>query len=335
MKTAIIGFAGSGKTSLYAALAGNAAAQSDRAMIKVPEPRLDPLIRLFTPKKVTLTEIEVQDTKGASSKGGLGEKILTEIRPFDCLLAVLDGFSGLHDPEGQRREIEADLIISDLSVIEKRLERVASDKKKAKALVDPREEECLLRAREVLESDRPLRADQDLAAAPELKGFRFLSAKPVLYAWNLDEQGFADRTMPEDGPGEVHVTVSARLERDLAEITDPEERKMFLGDLGVSGSALERIISRLYDLLGLVTFLTAGEKEVRSWPLKRGLTAPEAAGVIHSDIQKGFIRAEVLAYADLLACKDFKTAKERGLLRLEGKEYVVKDGDIITFRFNV
>jgi ribosome-binding ATPase len=335
MKTAIIGFAGSGKTTLFSALAGPTATQSDRAMIKVPEPRLDPLIRLFAPKKVTLTEIEVQDTKGASSKGGLGEKILTEIRPFDCLLAVLDGFSGLSDPEAQRREIEADLIIADLSVIEKRLERVGVDKKKAKGLVDPKEEEFLIRARDILESDRLLRSDPSVSSAPELKGFRFLSAKPMLYAWNLDEQRFKSHVLPPDSPGEVHVTVSARLERDLAEITDPEEREMFLGDLGVNDSVLERIISRTYDLLGLITFLTAGEKEVRSWPLKRGMTAPEAAGVIHSDIQKGFIRAEVLAFDDLTACGDFKTAKERGLLRLEGKEYVVRDGDIITFRFNV
>ena len=335
MKTAIIGFAGCGKTSLYAALAGPGSAQSDRAMIKVPEPRLDPLIRLFAPKKVTLTEIEVQDTRGAGSKGGLGEKILNEIRPFDCLLAVLDGFSGLSAPETQRREIEADLIIADLSVIEKRLERIGTDKKKAKGLVDPKEEESLLRARTILEEDRPLRSDQDVAASPELKGFRFLSAKPILFAWNLDEQRFASHVLPQDGPGEVHVAVSARLERDLAEITDPEERELFLGDLGVSTSALERIIARIYDLLGLITFLTAGEKEVRSWPLIRGLTAPEAAGVIHSDIQKGFIRAEVLAFDDLVACGDFKAAKERGLLRLEGKEYVVRDGGIINFRFNV
>jgi ribosome-binding ATPase len=335
MKTAIIGLSGSGKTSLFAALAGPAAMQSDRAMIKVPEPRLDPLIRLFVPKKVTLTEIEVQDTRGAGSKGGLGEKILTEIRPFDCLLAVLDGFTGLKAPEMQRNEIETDLIIADLSVIEKRLERIATDKKKAKGLVDPKEEEFLVQARDILESDRPLRVDQGVSSAPELKGFRFLSAKPVLYAWNFDEEHFGARELPPDSPGEVHVAVSARLERDLVEVTDPEERAMFLGDLGVSGSALERIISRTYDLLGLITFLTAGEKEVRSWPLKRGLTAPEAAGVIHSDIQKGFIRAEVLAFNDLIACGDFKKAKERGLLRLEGKEYIVQDGDIITFRFNV
>jgi ribosome-binding ATPase len=293
------------------------------------------LIRLFAPKKITLTEIEIQDTRGAAARGSLGEKILAEIRIFDCLVIVLDGFSGLSEPETQRAEIETDLIIADLSVIEKRLERIGTDKKKAKSLFDPREEELLLRAGSILEAHHPLRMDQEVAAAPELKGFRFLSAKPVLCAWNLDEQRFRTHPLPLDGPAEVHVAVSARLERDLTEITDPEERELFLGELGASDSVLERVIARIYDLLGLITFLTYGEKEVRAWPLQRGMTALDAAGVIHSDIQKGFIRAEVLAFDDLMACGDFKTARERGLLRLEGREYVVHDGDLMTIRFNV
>ncbi|MFP4315645.1 MAG: DUF933 domain-containing protein [Desulfovibrionales bacterium] len=336
MKTAIFGFSGSGKSSLFAALAGPAAVHTDRAMIKVPEPRLAPLVELFKAKKVTYTEIEFADIRGGGSPGkGLGEKVLNEIRPYDCLLAVLDGFSGMAPPVAQRDEIEADMIIADLAVVEKRLERIAQDKKKARDLFSPQEEQMLEQAKAVLESNTPLRQNAAIASAPELKGFRFLSSKPVLYAFNGEEDSFMDQKTPQGGPGEVHMLVSARLEQELAEIEDPDERKSLLEDLGIAESALDRVIARTYDLLGLITFLTAGEKEVRAWPLKRGETAPEAAGVIHSDLQKGFIRAEVLAYEDFLSCGDFKTAKERGVLRLEGKDYVVQDGDIITFRFNV
>lgn len=337
MKTAIIGFAASGKTDLFAALAGpTAAAAGNRAMVKVPEPRLDPLIALYNPKKVTYSEIEYLDIPGGGGKsGGLGERVLNEVRPFDCLLAALDAFSGLSDPAGQHGSIEADLIISDLAVVEKRMERMALDKKKNSALVNPKEEQALARAREILEGEKPLRTDPALCDLPEMRGFRFLSAKPILYAWNVKEADLASFAPPADEPGQAHVAVSAKLERELAEITDPEERAMFLSDLGIAESALERIIAKTYALLGLISFLTAGDKEVRSWAVRAGSPAPEAAGVIHSDIQKGFIRADVLGYEDFLTAKDFKKAKELGLSRLEGKEYIVKDGDIIEFRFNV
>ncbi len=337
MKTAIIGFSASGKTDLFAALAGPAAAAAgNRAMVKVPEPRLDPLIALYTPKKVTYSEIEYLDIPGGGGKsGGLGERVLNEVRPFDCLLAVLDAFSGLSNPAEQCSSIEADLIISDLAVVEKRMERMALDKKKNSALVSPKEEQALARAREVLESEKPLRTDPGLCDLPEMRGFRFLSAKPILYAWNLKEMELASFVPPAEAVGLAHLAVSAKLERELAEITDPEERAMFLTDLGLTESALERVISKTYFLLGLISFLTAGDKEVRSWAVKAGSPAPEAAGVIHSDIQKGFIRADVLGYADFLTAKDFKKAKELGLSRLEGKEYLVQDGDIIEFRFNV
>ena len=337
MKTAITGFAGSGKTDLFAALAGpSAAAAGNRAMVKVPEPRLEPLIRLFTPKKVTYSEIEYLDIPGGGGKGsGLGDRVLNEVRPYDCLLAVLDGFSGLQDPQEQRLAMEADFIVSDMAVVEKRLERIALDKRKARDLVDPKEEQALLQAQAWLESEKPLRSDVALAQEQALRGFRFLSAKPVLYAWNLSESGLGSFAVPDDAPGEAHIAVAARLERELADIADPAERAAFLADLGLAGSALDRVIERTYGLLGLISFLTAGDKEVRAWAVRQGAMAPEAAGVIHSDIQKGFIRAEVIGYEDFLKAGSMKKAKELGLFRLEGKEYVVRDGDIVEFRFNV
>ncbi|GAB6127200.1 DUF933 domain-containing protein [Humidesulfovibrio idahonensis] len=337
MKTAIFGFSGSGKTDMFAALAGEkAAVAGNRAMVKVPEPRLDPLIKLFNPKKITLSEIEYLDVTGGGGKaGGLGERVLNEIRPYDCHLCMLDAFTGLSDPKEQYGAVEADLLVSDLAVVEKRQERMASDKKKNKDLVDSKEEECLAKARAMLEDEKPLRLDPALCAEPSMRGFRFLSAKPILYVWNVAETAMDTYQVPADGDGQMHMMVSARLERELAAIEDPEERAMFLTDLGLTESALDKVISRTYKLLGLMSFLTAGDKEVRSWPVRVGATAPEAAGVIHTDFQKGFIRAEVIGYQDFLKAGDFKKAKELGLARLEGKDYIVQDADIIEFRFNV
>ncbi|WP_456325336.1 DUF933 domain-containing protein [Desulfonauticus submarinus] len=336
MKTAIFGFAGSGKTDLFLALAGAKNINVNRAMVKVPEPRLDPLAKLFNPKKITYTEIEYLDIPGGGGKGqGLGARILNEIRPYDCLLAVLDGFSGLNDPKSQWEAIETDLLITDLAVVEKKLEKMAVDKKKAKHLVDPKEEQLLEKVKTVLEEEQPLRGFSELVTAPELRGYCFLSAKPILYAWNVAEDEIGSMQVPESADKQVHIVVSAKLEKEMSELTDPEEVAMFMEDLGIKESALNRVIKSTYNLLNLITFLTAGEKEVRAWPLKKGSTAPEAAGVIHSDLQKGFIRAEVLSWSDFEKYGDFKQAKEKGALRLEGKDYIVQDGDIITFRFNV
>ncbi|MGE4292168.1 MAG: DUF933 domain-containing protein [Desulfovibrio sp.] len=335
MKTAIFGFAGAGKTDLFAALAGKAALSGNRAMVKVPEPRLDPLVELFNARKVTYSEIEYLDIPGGGGKGtGLGERVLSEIRAFDCLLAVLDAFSGLNDPRNQWQAIEADMIVSDMAVIEKKLERMVLDKKKNAPGYDPKTEALLRKALETLENETPLRGIEEFDV-PELRGFAFLSGKPILYVWNGSESNYTELALPEDTSGQKHLAVAAKLERELAEIEDPEERQMFLDDLGITETALDKIIAKTYELLGLISFLTAGEKEVRSWPVRRGAKAPEAAGVIHSDFEKGFIRAEVIAYADFLEHGTFKACKDKGLARLEGKEYVVKDGDIVEFRFNV
>ncbi len=337
MKTAIFGFAGSGKSDLFAALAGEAAAKAGaRGMAKVPEPRLAPLVALYHPKKTTYSEIEYLDIPGGGGKGdGLGQRVLNDIRPSDCLLCVLDAFSGLYEPKEQWQAVETDLLVADLAVVEKRLERIATDKKKNKDLVNPKEEEGLTKALACLEKEQPLRVAPELTEDPVMRGFKFLSAKPIVYAWNCAETILDTFETPGDAPGQTHLIVSAKLERELAEITDPEEREMFLADLGLTDSALDRVIKKTYQLMGLISFFTAGEDEVRAWALRKDSLAPIAAGVIHSDIQKGFIRAEVLGYEDFIKAGDFKKAKELGLFRLEGKEYRVQDGDIIEFRFNV
>ncbi len=333
MKTAIVGFSGSGKTELFRALTGPQIF-GNRAMVKVPEPRLEPLSALFKPKKITCTEIEYLDLPGGGAQA-LGNRLLSDIRGVDCLIAVLDAFSGTQDPLKQQDSIEAELMVSDMAVIEKKLDKILEDKKKARHLYNPEEEEMLLKAQEILEQEMPLRIDRNLAMNEVLKGFAFLSAKPVLYAWNVAENRLGDFQIPPEEPNMGHIAFSARLEREMSELESEQELHEFMQDLGISGSVLDRVIAGTYRLLGLITFLTAGEKEVRAWPLRNGQNAWEAAGVIHSDIQKGFIRAEVLGWNDFLRCKTFKKAREQGVLRLEGKEYIVRDGDIITFRFNV
>ncbi len=335
MKTAIFGISGSGKTELFLALAGPEARGLKRAMVKVPEPRLRPLADIFHPQRVTPAEIEYLDIQGGGARS-LGNKMLNDIRASDCLLAVIDAFSGTQDPLIQENNIEGDLIIADLAVVEKRLERLASDKKKDKKLVDPVEEELLEEARGILEQEQALREREHLARAQQMRGFQFLSAKPILYVWNVSEEDLQGRELPGDTKQKKHVAICAKLERELREIEDEGEREELLKEMGLSRPALETIISITYNLLGYITFLTAGEKEVRAWTIRRGSTAREAAGAIHSDIEKGFIRAEVLSWRDFEEVGgDFKRAKERGLLRLEGKDYVVRDGDIITFRFNI
>jgi len=336
MKTGIFGFAGSGKTELFVALAGAQAANLNRAMVKVIDPRLQPLAEIFKPKKVTYSEIEYWKITGAGAKS-LGNKVLNDIRSMDCLLPVIDCFSGLNDPKVQEENIEADLIISDLAVVEKRLDRIAIDKRKDKNLVNPKEEELLAMAKDLLEKEIPLRTNEQIRLAPELRGFQFLSAKPILYVYNVLESDMGKYEFEDNGddPQKKKIEVCAKLERELREIEDEKEREEFLKDLGIEESALDKIIHATYELLGLITFLTAGEKEVRAWTIKKGCNAKQAARAIHSDIEKGFIRAEVLSWADFEKYRDFKKAKEVGVLRLEGKDYIVNDGDIITFRFNV
>ncbi len=336
MKIAIFGYSGSGKTELFNSLAGPHNTQTNRAIVKVPEPRLIPLAQLFNSKRTIYPEVEYADIQGGSGKGlGLGQKVANAIRPYNCLLAVLDCFSGLVDPKNQWQNIEADLIISDLDVVERRLEKISIDKKKGKNLVDAHEEELLHQVKSFLDTEKPLRRNKSLIQAPELRSFSFLTAKPILYVWNVSENALEIQNPIEDIPGETHTTICAKLERELAELEGPKDKEEFLYEMGLQQSAVDKIIAKTYELLGLITFITVGEKEVKAWPIPMGTTAYEAAGEIHSDMQRGFIRAEVLSWADFQKYKSFKTAREKGALRLEGKDYVIQDGDIVTIRFNV
>ncbi len=325
MRTAIIGFSGSGKTDLFHALGGSNV-KSNKAVAKVPEPRLEPLIKLFNPKKITYSEIEYTDIQGP-----INNKTLSEIKGYDCFVAVLDGFSGFNDPEEQWKELESEFILQDLSIIEKRLEKIKKNKKQ-----NEKEIELLTKVKRVLDSEIPLRESSEIFNNNELKSYGFLSAKPVLYVWNVLDENLNDIQVDKNNKlNQVHIGLSAKLEKEIAEITDKQELEEFLEEFGIKEPALNKIIKNTYKLLNLITFLTAGEKEVRAWPLKKGSTAQEAGGVIHSDIKRGFIRAEVLSWEDFEKYGDFKNAKKNGALRLEGKDYIVKDGDIITFYFNV
>ncbi len=333
MKIAIIGPKGSGKTELFRALSGIGVQTQGKAVVKVKDPRLLILKDIFEPKKVSYPEIEYLDVAGGG-KSGLGSKMLNQIRPYDCFVSVLDGFSGA-DPESQWKNIETDLVIADLSVVEKRLERLALDKKKSKDLVDDEEEELLLKAKEVLEKEIPLRRYIDVFLHPKLKGFEFLSLKPIVYVWNMDESRLKDVSLPRTFDREAHLSVSVKLERELSEIEDQELKEEFMKEFDIQSPAIDVIVETTYKVMNYITFFTAGPKEVKGWTITKGITAVKAAGVIHSDMERGFIRAEVISWDDFEKVKDLKVAKEQGLLRLEGKEYVVKDGDIITFRFKV
>ena len=321
MKTVIFGYPGSGKTELFLALTGNKFKNQSQGIVKVPEPRLIPLSEIFKPKKITFTEIEFVDYQINNNK--ITNKILGDLRKFDCLLIVIDAFSGFNDSEEQFREIEEEFILSDLSIVENRLKKIKSDSPELK------------KVKEILENGIPIRNDKSLRESPNLKNFNFLSAKPVIYIWNTAEENINSIKIPENNENEIHLSLSVKLEREMRDFDNEEDLKIFMEEFGIKESALDRVIKSTYNLLNLITFITAGEKEVRAWPLKKGSKAPDAGGVIHSDIKKGFIKAEVISFEEFMKYKSFKEAKNHGALRLEGKDYVVKDGDIITFYFNV
>ncbi|MDL2226885.1 DUF933 domain-containing protein [Deltaproteobacteria bacterium OttesenSCG-928-M10] len=256
------------------------------------------------------------------------------MRETEVLLLVIRNFpqEGLDAPNPAKEiaDLESELIVSDYLVVEKRLERMAEEVKRGKKN-DPEELELLTRAKEELEANRPLRHDPVYARSPKLRGFAFLSAKPLLAVLNNGDDD--DRAVDLGGPW-PSVVVRGRLEEELAGL-EPEEAAEFLAEYNLAESASARVIRQVYDLMGLISFFTVGEDECRAWTIGGGETALEAAGAIHSDIQKGFIRAEVVAYEDFAQAGGMNEVKKKGAFRLEGKTYVVADGDIVHFRFNV
>jgi ribosome-binding ATPase len=343
MRLGIIGLPQSGKSTVFDALTRSVAADGNRqesriGTITVPDPRVDILSGMYQPRKTIFAQVEYfLPGKGDHGGGKKDQGIWTQVRDCDALIHVVRNFNayGLDAPapKNDAAAIDQELIISDLVVVEKRLERLALDERRGKK-PDPEEIVLLNRCKEALDQEIPLRRYPDIAAAKLLRGFAFLSAKPMLILLNNDDEDdalpAADR-LPE---GETCLVIRAKLEQELAQMTE-EEATEFLAEFNITASATDRVIQRSYEMMGLISFFTVGEDEVRAWTIARDTDAVDAAEVIHSDIKKGFIRAEVLAYDDLMAAGSYAEARKKGTVRLEGKTYKVVDGDIINFRFNV
>jgi GTP-binding protein YchF len=358
LRAGLIGFPSAGKTSLFQLLTSardlprtGGKSEANVGVSRVPDGRLDQLTALFNPKKHTPATVEFADIAGVGG-AKTGAAALLDVAAFrsaDALLHVVRMFrdpsvahpSGSVDPARDVRMMEDELILADLGVVERRLERLERDLKKGNTPDLKKEQEILNRCRAALEEGKPLRA-LDLAGedAKRLRGFQFLSAKPLLLVLNLDEADLPSADQAAQlaglegflsGAATRAVPICAKIELEIAQL-EPDDARAFLSDLGLKESGLDRVIRASYDLLGYISFFTVGEDENRAWSIPRHTSAQLAAGEIHSDIQRGFIRAEVVRYEHLLARRTLAACREHGELRLEGKEYIVQDGDVINFR---
>ncbi len=365
MKLGIVGLPNVGKSTLFNSLTKAGAESANYpfctinpnvGVVAVPDERLDVMTRMYDSASRVPAVIEFVDiaglVKGASKGEGLGNQFLSHIREVDAIVHVVRCFEdgniihveGSVDPARDIETIDLELIFADLEVIEKRMAKGIKGAANNKTLA--KEVELLKKLKDLLESGKSARSYEpvDEEEAAMLDSMTLLTSKPVIYAANVSEDDLAD-----DGANNPHVAavrkiaaeegsgvfvVCAQIEQELADL-DEEEKKEYLSELGVEKSGLDKLITASYDLLGLMSFLTAGPKESRAWTIRKGTKAPQAAGKIHSDFERGFIRAEIVSYDNLVACGSFNAAKEKGLVRSEGKDYVIQDGDVVLFRFNV
>jgi GTP-binding protein YchF len=358
MKVGIIGLSSVGKSTLFQLLTGTAAAppggrpEARLGMARVPDRRLDKLTEMYSPKKRTPATVEYVDVPGVAKGEGSALVDLPALRGVDAFVHVVRAFEsdlvphpdGSVDPLRDAKMLELELILADLGAVEKRLEKLEANIKKLNKADDVVERKIFLKMKETLEAERPLRElalDDD--ERRRTRNYSFLSEKPLLLVVNLGEDKIRDAAAALEstglaalakGGGVALCPVSATIEAEIAQLP-AEDARAFMEDLGLREPGLDRVAQTSYALLGLLSFLTAGEDECRAWTIRRGTKAQQAAGAIHSDIERGFIRAEVVAFDDLVAAGSLAACRDKGTLRLEGKEYVVQDGDVINFRFNV